>query len=323
VGRDDQSADEPARLTERPAVTHPPVTIHHGSEGELEWGDQPSVGRVIVVGGGTMGAGIVHVMLGCGANVALVENDAAAAAAALERLWQSLERRPDVDSAPSAEILGRLRVYVGVPSRCRADLVVEAVPEQIELKLSVLAAIDAGVEEAVIATNTSSLSVDVLADALTDPSRLVGMHFFNPVPPSRLIEVVAGARSSQRAIEAVTHWVGLLGKEHIQVSDSPGLATSRLGVAIALEAMRMVEEGVASAADIDRGMMLGYRFPVGPLELTDRVGLDVRLAIAEHLEREIGPRFRPPDLLRMMVDEGALGRKAGRGFYSWGPEGRR
>jgi 3-hydroxybutyryl-CoA dehydrogenase len=299
------------------------MRIHDDVEAAVEWHDHPAVGRVIVVGGGTMGAGIVHVLLAAGADVVLVEGDAASAASALARVLQSLERRPDVDVVPSADLVEHLHVHVGVPSGCGADLVIEAVPEQVELKLSVLAAIDAACDGAVVATNTSSLSVDVLAEALRDPSRLVGMHFFNPVPPSRLIEVVAGVRSSESAIDVVMRWVTLLGKEQIRVKDSPGLATSRLGVAIALEAMRMVEEGVASAADIDRGMVLGYRFPVGPLELTDRVGLDVRLAIAQHLERELGSRFRPPDLLRAMVAEGALGRKAGRGFYSWGPEGRR
>jgi len=303
-------------------VTRPAVTIHEGAGLDGAWGETSAVGRVMVVGGGTMGAGIVHALLTAGADVVLVENDVAAASSALDRLWNSLQRRPDSGASPSEELLRRLRVHVGIPSEGAPDLVIEAVPEQVELKLSVLRAIDASCDGAFVATNTSSLSVDVLADALSDPARLVGMHFFNPVPPSRLIEVVVGARSGDEAIEAVKRWVALLGKEHIQVTDSPGLSTSRLGVAIALEAMRMVEEGVASVHDIDRGMVLGYRFPVGPLELTDRVGLDVRLAIAEHLEVELGPRFRPPAILRRLVAEGALGRKTGRGFYTWGPEGR-
>jgi 3-hydroxybutyryl-CoA dehydrogenase len=143
------------------------------------------------------------------------------------------------------------------------------------------------------------------------------------VPASRLIEIVVGTQTRQDVVEAAREWVARMGKQSIEVRDSPGFATSRLGLALGLEAIRMVETGVASADDVDRGMALGYRHPIGPLELTDRVGLDVRLAIAQHLESELGPRFAPPALLRELVSAGHLGRKSGRGFFHWDEDGRR
>ena len=168
-----------------------------------------------------------------------------------------------------------------------------------------------------LATNTSSLSIDAIAAGLKAPERFIGLHFFNPVPASDLVEVVVGAHTAYPLVEQARGWVAALGKTAITVKDSPGFASSRLGVAIALEAMRMVQQGVASAEDIDTAMTLGYRHPVGPLRTTDIVGLDVRLAIAEHLVRELGPRFEPPQLLRDKVAAGELGRKSGRGFYDW------
>jgi 3-hydroxybutyryl-CoA dehydrogenase len=196
-------------------------------------------------------------------------------------------------------------------------LVVEAVPELPDLKAEVLRTIEKAVPAAPIGTNTSSLSIDRLADALGDPARLVGLHFFNPVPVSDLVEIVVGPRTPGALVEQAQGWVGGLGKTAITVSDSPGFASSRLGVMLALEAMRMLEEGVASAEDIDTAMTLGYRHPVGPLKTTDIVGLDVRLDIAEHLARELGPRFEPPTILRERVAAGHLGRKTGQGFYAW------
>nr|BFF17710.1 hypothetical protein GCM10025730_12310 [Promicromonospora thailandica] len=196
-------------------------------------------------------------------------------------------------------------------------LVVEAVPELVELKHDVLRRTAAVAPAAVIGSNTSSLSIDTLADALPDPARLVGLHFFNPVPVSALVEVVVGPRTASALVDDARRWVAGLGRTAITVRDSPGFASSRLGVALALEAMRMLEEGVASAEDIDTAMTLGYRHPTGPLRTTDVVGLDVRLHIAEHLERELGPRFAPPRVLRDKVAAGELGRKTGQGFYTW------
>jgi 3-hydroxybutyryl-CoA dehydrogenase len=278
---------------------------------------------VVVIGGGTMGAGIVHSLVTSGATVFLVERDEEAGSRARERVSSSLARH-DTSLNPARP---PVRVTVGLPA-CgqmggEPDLVLETVPEHIALKQDVIATAEAAYPGAVIATNTSSLSIDRIAGTLGEPGRLVGMHFFNPVPASRLIEIVVGARTWATSVAAAHEWSKFLGKEAIEVRDSPGFATSRLGLAIGLEAIRMVEENVASAADIDRGMTLGYKLPVGPLELTDRVGLDVRLAIAEHLNETLGERFRPPELLRQMVAEGQLGRKSGRGFYRWTAEGKK
>ncbi len=194
---------------------------------------------------------------------------------------------------------------------------IEAVPEDPDLKRRVLRDVEGVATGAVLATNTSSLSVDDLARDLARPERFVGLHFFNPVPASDLVEVVVGAETSPDLVADAQNWVTALGKKAITVSDSPGFASSRLGVALALEAMRMLEEGVASADDIDTAMTLGYKHPLGPLKTTDVVGLDVRLAIAEHLARELGARFEPPGILRELVAAGHLGRKTGKGFYNW------
>jgi 3-hydroxybutyryl-CoA dehydrogenase len=199
-----------------------------------------------------------------------------------------------------------------------ADLVVEAVPEDVRLKVDVLTAAEAAVgEQTVLATNTSSLSIAGIAEGLRLPERFLGMHFFNPVPASTLVEIVVGPQTGEAARDAARSWVAGLGKTEVVVRDSPGFATSRLGVLLGMEAIRMLEEGVADAASIDRAMELGYRHPMGPLRSTDLVGLDVRLAIAEHLQRELGDRFAPPRLLREKVARGELGRKTGHGFFSW------
>ncbi|MDF2694246.1 MAG: 3-hydroxybutyryl-CoA dehydrogenase, partial [Labilithrix sp.] len=165
--------------------------------------------------------------------------------------------------------------------------------------------------------NTSSLSITELGARLKTAERTVGLHFFNPPPVMELVEVVRGLATSEDTLERALAFVKGLGKTPIVVRDVPGFATSRLGVILGAEAMRMLETGVASAQDIDRGMELGYRHPMGPLKLTDLVGLDVRLAILEHLQREIGDQFRPPAILRTMVRAGKLGKKTGEGFYRW------
>jgi 3-hydroxybutyryl-CoA dehydrogenase len=171
--------------------------------------------------------------------------------------------------------------------------------------------------DAWLATNTSSLSVTSLAENLARPARLCGLHFFNPVPASGLVEIVVGTRSDPELVDLATGWVKALGKTPIVVADAPGFASSRLGLVLGLEAIRMVEEGVASPEDIDAAMVLGYKHPVGPLRLTDIVGLDVRLGIAQYLHEKLGERFRPPELLTSMVERGDLGRKSGQGFYDW------
>jgi len=269
--------------------------------------------KVGIYGGGRMGAGIAHAFLVSGADVTVIESDDAAAAAARGRVAASLAeaRERGIDAT------GSLTVATDAAALSGAALVIEAVPEVPALKRDVLAAIEREVPDADIATNTSALSIDDLGSALEHPERLIGLHFFNPVPSSDLVEVVVGAATDPGLVTRAGEWVASLGKTAITVRNSPGFASSRLGVAIALEAMRMLEEGVASAADIDTAMTLGYRHPVGPLRTTDIVGLDVRLAIAEHLEHELGPRFAPPQVLRDKVAAGELGRKAGKGFYEW------
>ena len=259
-----------------------------------------------------MGAGIAQVLVQAGVRVWLSEVNEAAAGAGRARVMNGLERAGDASAAE------RLVTVVGLAEIGDIDLAVEAVPEDASLKQTVLRAIESAVgPETLIATNTSSLSIEGLASGLGDPSRFLGMHFFNPVPRSALVEIVIGAAVRPDVVDRAKGWVALLGKEEIVVRDSPGFATSRLGLIIGLEAIRMVEEGVASAEDIDRGMELGYRFPMGPLRLTDLVGLDVRLAIADHLAATLGDRFRPPQLLRDMVARGELGKKAGKGFFVW------
>ena len=275
--------------------------------------------HVGVYGGGRMGAGIAHAFLVAGAAVTVVESDQHTVAAARERVRSSLARadeRGTLEEA-AATVLDRLVVTSSADHLASCDLVVEAVPEDLPLKQQVLTRIEQVAPQAALATNTSSLSVDRLACVLARPERFIGLHFFNPVPASDLVEIVTGAASSADLVTAAQGWVADLGKTAITVTDSPGFASSRLGVAIALEAMRMLEAGVASAEDIDTAMTLGYKHPTGPLRTTDIVGLDVRLAIAEHLTRELGERFAPPPILRDKVAAGHLGRKAGRGFFAW------
>jgi 3-hydroxybutyryl-CoA dehydrogenase len=266
-----------------------------------------------VYGGGRMGGGIAHAFVIAGAAVIVVENDDASARAARERIDASLAKA----AAKGERVAGAFDVVTDAAALAACELVIEAVPELLDLKHGVLRRIAAVAPSAAIGSNTSSLSIDALADVLPDPSRLVGLHFFNPVPVSALVEVVVGRRTAPGLVEAARGWVAGLGRTPITVKDSPGFASSRLGVALALEAMRLLEEGVAAAADIDTAMTLGYRHPVGPLRTTDLVGLDVRLQIAEHLERELGPRFAPPRVLRDKVAAGELGRKTGQGFYTW------
>ena len=273
-----------------------------------------------VLGGGRMGAGIAHAFLIAGSRVTVVEVDAPAAEAAKERVESDLAK-----SLERGKIDGNLDVWtedfavsVDYADFAQCDLVVEAVPELWDLKVSSLQNVEANLrEDAWLASNTSSLSIDGLAAELQRPERFCGMHFFNPVPASKLVEIVVGERTGQDMPDLTAQWVAGLGKTPVTVKDAPGFASSRLGVALGLEAIRMVEEGVASPEDIDNAMVLGYKHPVGPLALTDIVGLDVRLGIAEYLEKELGPRFAPPQLMRDMVERGELGKKSGKGFYDY------
>lgn len=284
--------------------------------------------NMAVIGGGRMGSGIAHAFLTGGSRVVVLEaNDdalTAARARVTDAVLASAERGKLSEDADA--VLSRLSVGLvsdAASALSGADLVIEAVPEDFDLKVAALkqaeAAVgqNAGGQGAVLATNTSSLSVTDLSEILDQPVRLIGLHFFNPVPASKLVEIVVGEATAPELVEDARGWVSALGKQPIVVKDSPGFASSRLGVALAIEAMRMVEEGVASAEDIDLAMELGYKHPVGPLKTTDIVGLDVRLGIAEYLAETLGPHFTPPQILREKVERGELGQKSGQGFYTW------
>ena len=285
---------------------------------EIVMGQLPKYSGVL--GGGRMGAGIAHALLTSGSTVVVVERDEASAQAAYERVAESVDKSiaRGVVGESKDELMQRFSVSTDYQQFATAQLVIEAVPEIWDLKVSSLQAVEQVLDaEAVLASNTSSLSVSGLAKELARPGKFLGLHFFNPVPASTLIEVVIGEQTDKNLVDASRGWVQALGKTAVVVNDAPGFASSRLGVAIALEAMRMVEEGVASAEDIDNAMVLGYKHPTGPLKTTDIVGLDVRLGIAEYLHETLGGRFAPPQILRDMVAEGKLGRKSGQGFYSW------
>jgi 3-hydroxybutyryl-CoA dehydrogenase len=281
-----------------------------------------SISRAVVLGAGTMGNGIAQVCAQAGMQVVLFDiNDEAVAAglANVERMLAKAVEKGKASAGDVAAVLSRLSTSTDLAASCEgAQLVVEAIPEKLELKQSVMAQVESAVAaDCLIASNTSSLSIGKIAAGMNCPQRFVGMHFFNPVPLMALLEVVVGEQTSDASCELAVELSKRLGKEPIVVQDAPGFASSRLGVCIGLEAMRMVEEDVASAADIDKAMELGYRHPMGPLRLTDLVGLDVRLGIAEYLYEKLGDRFAPPQLLRDMVAAGKLGKKSGEGFYKW------
>ena len=276
--------------------------------------------RVAVIGGGTMGVGIAYVSAVAGLKtwtVEVSEERRHALMAEIDRALGIARERGKLNAAEADAAGARITVVASIeeiPSGL--EVVVETVPERLALKRQVLsAALER--DPVVLATNTSSLSVDKLAAGLSDPSRVLGLHFFNPVWSIGLVEVVRGARTSPTVLSAALSYVDVLRKESAVVADTPGFATSRLDLIASLEAMRMVEQGVGSAADIDRAMQVAYRHPVGPLRLSDIVGLDVRLDIAQQLERSLGASFRPPRILEDLVAGGHLGRKSGQGFYEW------
>jgi 3-hydroxybutyryl-CoA dehydrogenase len=279
--------------------------------------------KMVVVGAGTMGRGIAHVAALSGYEVSLADRkdlDVAPAVASIRADMDQGVARGKLDAALRDAALGRLRASQDL---CReaaeADVVIEAVLEDLELKAKVFRHLEEHVRpDTLLGTNTSSLSVTRIAAATKHPGRVVGTHFFNPVHIMQLLEIVLAEQTTPETLERAKDLAQRLGKTPIVVRDVPGFATSRLGVCLGLEAIRMLEQGVASAADIDTALELGYRHPMGPLKLTDLVGLDVRLAIADHLHRELkGDQYRAPDLLRKLVAEGKLGKKSGEGFYRW------
>jgi 3-hydroxybutyryl-CoA dehydrogenase len=281
-------------------------------------GEQPQA--IGVVGGGTMGTGIAYVFALAGFATTVVEpNDERAAQMHVEIAGaaNAAVQRGKLDANGASALRAGVRRVASVGELTeRLDLVVETVPERVELKLAVLREIDLR-RPLLVASNTSSISIDSLAGAVRSPAEFLGMHFFNPVWSLGLVELIRGSATSPGALLCAQTFVEQIGKQSITVADVPGFATSRLDLIASLEAMRMVEDGVTSAEDIDRAAELAYRHPVGPLRLSDIVGLDVRLDIARQLERAHGERFRPPQILIDLVAAGRLGRKSGHGFYEW------
>jgi 3-hydroxybutyryl-CoA dehydrogenase len=283
-----------------------------------------TLSTIAVIGAGTMGHGIAHVCAAAGFHAALFDVRPELVAAGLAKISANLDAgvaRGKVTAEQRAATLANLRGEADLAAALTgAQLVIEAVPEKLELKQKLLreAAEIAG-PAAILATNTSSLSVSEIAAAVPGPQRVIGTHFFNPVHLMKLLEIVVGRETTPEVLAQIQSFGARIGKDCIVVKDSPGFATSRLGLVIGLEAIRMVEEGVASPEDIDKAMCLGYGFPMGPLKLTDLVGLDVRLSIAEYLRDHLrdGAHFQPPALLKQMVAEGKLGKKSGQGFYKW------
>jgi len=276
--------------------------------------------RIAVIGGGTMGVGIAYVCAQASADVTVVEPDDARATAmrniiretaggAVKRGKFTIKEADALDRR-----VGRVASVAALPEGL--DLIVESVFEDLALKHAVLAEA-AGKHPALLATNTSALSIDRLAQVVPDKANFLDMHFFNPVWSLKLVEIIRGAGTSDAAVDCARDFAAWMGKESLVVRDIPGFATSRLDLIASLEAMRMLESGVTSAEEIDRAATLAYRHPVGPLRLSDIVGLDVRLDVARALEAAHGARFAPPAILIEMVAAGRLGVKSGEGFFKW------
>jgi len=277
-------------------------------------------GSVAIVGGGTMGTGMVYVFAAAGFDTILVEPDSARQDAVSHQLEKAAEngvargklsaeqQRAVTSGVETLENAGQMPKDLG--------LVIETVPERLEVKESVLRAISRRTPK-LIASNTSAMSIDQLSRFVAEPENFFGMHFFNPVWSLPLVEIIRGTATGDAALTSARAYAEAIGKTSITVSDTPGFATSRLDLIAAMEAIRMVEDGVASPEDIDRAMVVAYRHPIGPLRLSDIVGLDVRLDIARGLSETLGPRYAPPRILEDMVARGDLGQKTGRGFYDW------
>lgn len=286
------------------------------------------IGPVAVLGAGTMGHGIAQCFAAVGAEVRLFDVELARAEKGRAMVRAGLDKVVAKGKMPAEKadaIVAAICPVADVAGAVTgARWVIEAAPEDMQLKVDLFTKVKAAAPaDAILGSNTSSLSLTELGARVGAADRVIGLHFFNPPPVMELLEIVRGVSTSAATIAAAQAMAKAIGKTSILVNDAPGFATSRLGVILGCEAMRMLESGVASAEDIDRAMELGYRHPMGPLKLTDLVGLDVRLAILDHLTREIGEQFRPPPVLRRLVRAGHLGKKSGRGFYVWTPEGPR
>lgn len=279
--------------------------------------------HITVIGSGTMGHGIAQVCAMAGYQVSLNDVNADTLEKALSKVLANLDKgvsRAKVTPEERDRTMTNLRAEANFETAVStADCVIEAIPEKLDWKVALFKQAEAyAPAHCIFATNTSSLSVAAIAEPLKDPTRVIGTHFFNPVHIMALLEVIVSKHTSQEVVETIVTFGEAIGKQIIRVQDTPGFATSRLGVCLGMEAIRMVEQGVASPEDIDTAMVLGYRHPIGPLKLTDMVGLDVRMAIGSYLSKELNnPAFEPPKMMREMVANGKLGKKSGQGFYSW------
>lgn len=278
--------------------------------------------KIAVIGAGTMGCGIAQLCLSKEFEICLVDKDSQVLASAQKQIAKQFARGIEKGRHLQSDVhrwLAQFATNKSMDVVADADVVIEAIFEDIHLKKSVWAQISKSVSsETLLASNTSCLSIDSMAEVVEKPERFLGLHFFNPAPVMKLLEIVRGNETSDQCLERGKALAETLGKDFIVVKDSPGFATSRLGNAFAVEAMRMVETGVASASDIDKAMKLGYGHPMGPLELTDLVGLDVRKNILGNLSVELeAPHLKPPKVLQDLVAAGKLGKKTGQGFYDW------
>ena len=281
-----------------------------------------TIQTIAVIGAGTMGHGIAQVAAAAGFKVVLSDVDRESLARGVKAIEGNLAKGIKLGKLTEDDrdrALQHIHGTTNLKECAAADLIIEAAPEKLDLKKEILRQLEfASDHPFIFASNTSSLSISEIASSSNRPEAVIGMHFFNPVHIMKLVEIVVGKKTGAETVETVTAVGRKMRKEPIVVKDVPGFASSRLGVVLGLEAMRMFEQGVASAQDIDKAMELGYNHPMGPLKLTDLVGLDVRLNIAEYLHRELGSEaFKPPEVLRRLVSEGKLGKKTGQGFYDW------
>jgi 3-hydroxybutyryl-CoA dehydrogenase len=278
--------------------------------------------HIAVLGAGTMGHGIAHAAIAAGYDTRLFDVSEVSLSKGFAAIEAIVDKGVELGKV-SSEAAGAMRKRLVTTAKIDEaldgiDFVIEAAPERIDLKLSLLADVDRlAPESAIVATNTSALSITEMAGSMKKPSRVAGMHFFNPVHKMKLIEIVRALESAPETLQAIEDVATQMGKETVLVRESPGFITSRVNASIGNEAFYMLMEGVASARDIDKALKLGLNHPMGPFELVDLVGLDTRLSILEYLHRSMGEKYRPCPLLTQYVKAGRLGRKVGRGVYDY------